>query len=123
MEYKVFTNVHIHRAVTDMEVYMQRADMAVAAGGTTLYELCAVGTPTISYSFADNQLDNVRQFEEDEIIDYAGDVRQEDVIGKINIYLDRYYENQILRQERAKKMQALVDGKGARRIAEVLMKM
>ena len=58
---------------------MKKVDVAISAGGTTLYELCACGTPTISYSFADNQLNNVKQFDEDGIIPYAGDVRYEDI--------------------------------------------
>lgn len=40
--------------MSDIENYMKRADVAVSAGGSTLYELCAVGTPTISYALADN---------------------------------------------------------------------
>lgn len=122
-KYEGFANVHIHRAVTNMEMYMDKADMAVAAGGTTLYELCAMGTPTISYSLADNQLGNVRQFAEDGMVEYAGDVREDDVVRNISGYLQEYHENQALRQERSRKMQAAVDGKGARRVAEILMKL
>lgn len=35
---------------------MQKADIAISAGGFTLYELCACGTPTITYCMADNQM-------------------------------------------------------------------
>lgn len=118
--YHAFDNVHIYQAVSDIEQYMKTADVAISAGGTTLYELCACGTPTISYAFADNQLDNVHQFQADGMIDYAGDARYENVVENIVYYLDIYDRNQELRKRHSKKMRELVDGKGALRIVEVL---
>lgn len=116
-------NVCIHGPVSDMKHYMDVADVAVSAGGTTLYELCACGTPTISYAIADNQLDNVKQFQEDGMIDYAGDVRREDAVGHIVGLLNRYHNDKHLREVRAEKMQKFVDGKGAARIAQVLQEL
>lgn len=118
--YLQYKNVHIHKAISNIEDYMGMADMAVSAGGTTLYELCACGTPTVSYSFADNQLDNVKSFQEDELIPYAGDIRYDDVIGNVVHYLDIYREDLPLRMQQSQRMQRLVDGKGALRIAQVL---
>lgn len=118
--YRTFDNVYIYQAVSNMEDYMQTADIAVSAGGTTLYELCACGTPTISYSFVDNQLDNVHQFQEDEVIDYAGDVRYNNVVENIVHYLEIYREDITLRQQRSIRMQKLVDGNGALRIVDAL---
>ncbi len=115
-----YPNLHIHKAVDDIETYMERADLAVSAGGTTLYELCAVGTPAISYSFADNQLENVRTFDKEGIIAYAGDARKQDAAFHIAAMLERYHTDAALRRERSERMQDLVDGTGAGRIAEVL---
>lgn len=114
-------NICIQKAVDHMEDYMKKADLAVSAGGTTLYELCAVGTPAISYSFADNQLDNVAAFQKDGIIDYAGDARWDDVVFKIVRLLELYQKDEKLRKRRSEKMQRVVDGKGAGRIAERLL--
>lgn len=121
-KYRNFSNIRMHRAVTDMIDFMKNADIAVSAGGTTLYELCAAGTPTISYSMADNQLDNVKKFQADGIIDYAGDIRYDNVIENIIRYLNDYYDDDDIRKKKSLKMQALVDGKGALRIAEILCK-
>lgn len=118
--YRQYENVYFHKAVNDIEHYMKNADIVVSAGGTTLYELCACGTPAISYSFADNQLDNVHQFQEDGMIDYAGDVRFDKVIENIIYYLDKYQGDMQLRQQRSREMQKLVDGNGALRIVEAL---
>lgn len=119
-KFRIFRNVQMYQAVSNIESYMQTADIAVSAGGTTLYELCACGTPTISYAFADNQLDNVHQFQEDGIIDYAGDVRYDKAVENIVYYLDRYREDIALRGQRSQRMQELVDGNGALRIADAL---
>lgn len=121
--YRGKSNVMFYRAVNDIEKYMQKADVAISAGGTSLYELCAVGTPTISYAFADNQLDNVRQFASDELIDYAGDVRKECITEKIGQYLEEYRCNFKLRKKKSKEMQKLVDGQGAIRLAKVLLEL
>lgn len=122
-KYKNCSNVFIHKAVADMKNYMERADLAVTAGGSTLYELCVVGTPAISYSFADNQLDNVRKFQEDEIFDYAGDIRYDNVMDNVVKLLEIYGNNSTLRRERSRKMQELIDGQGARRIANEWIKL
>lgn len=120
-KYKKDENIHIYRGIPDIASYMQEADLAISAGGTTLYELCAMGTPAISYSFADNQMGNVEKFNEDGLISYAGDMRKDDVIEHIAGYLEYYGQNQEVRQERSSRMQEFIDGKGAMRIAEVLM--
>lgn len=120
-KYQKDDNIQIYQNVTDMAHFMRQADFAVSAGGTTLYELCAMGTPTISYSFADNQLGNVEKFEADGLISYAGDLRRDPVAERVAGYLEYYEQNEDVRRERSQKMQELVDGKGALRIAEALM--
>ena len=120
--YRKYKNIKFHRAINNVEEYMQKADIAISAGGTTLYELCACGMPTISYAFADNQLDNVKQFQEDGLIDYAGDARIDDIAENVNQYLKKYQDDWQLREKKSAKMQEMVDGKGAMRLAEALMK-
>lgn len=121
-QYEEYRNIHFHKAVNNIESYMKKADIAISAGGTTLYELCACGTPTISYSFADNQLDNVEQFQKDELIDYAGDVRKTNIFENVKKLLNHYTQNYDLRKGRSRKMQQLIDGNGASRIVGELIK-
>ncbi len=121
--YNKYKNVKIYQSVSDIEKYMQDADIVVSAGGTTLYELCAVGTPTISYSFADNQLFNVQQFAQDGIIEYAGDFRFDNVIINAISLIEHYQNDYKLRKKSSVRMQKLVDGKGAERIAKILKNM
>ena len=118
-KYKYLKNVYFHYAVSNIVDYMKQADIVISAGGTSLYELCAIGVPSISYAMADNQLENVRRFHADNMIAYAGDVRCDDIFVNINALLDEYCPNQALRRERSLRMQQLVDGKGAERIARI----
>ena len=120
-KYQENKNIKIYKAINNIEEYMKKADVAITAGGTTLYELCAIGTPSISVSFADNQIDNVLQFASDELIDYAGDVRRDNVTKNVLTYLDSFTKEK--RYECSRKMQELIDGLGAIRIAEELLKL
>ena len=114
--------IHIHENVQNMAALMCQCDLAVSAGGTTLYELCAVGVPTISFSMADNQLSAVETFRTKEIITYAGDVRSssKNIIDTISTFLieNISYEK---RKKSSHTMRAFLDGRGAERIAAALI--
>lgn len=109
-------NITLLKAVENIHVYMRNADIAISAGGTTLYELCACGTPTICYSLADNQLDNVKSFEVDGIMKYVGDVRYDNVALKIVEEIEELLNNEKKRMLIREKMFMVIDGKGTERI-------
>ena len=67
--------IRIHRSVSDMASLMMSADLAVTAGGTTLFELAAVGVPSVIYSMSDDQAIDCALFKEKGLGFYAGDVR------------------------------------------------
>lgn len=120
-KYKAWPSVEMIRATDDIKYYMEIADVAISAAGSTLYELAAVGTPTISYVVADNQAENAIWLENKGIIRYAGDVRMDDIIGNIPGIIEREYESMEERKSRSARMQHLVDGKGAERVAKKLI--
>jgi spore coat polysaccharide biosynthesis predicted glycosyltransferase SpsG len=51
--------VLVHRAPRDMVKLMLRADLAIAAGGQTTYELAACGVPALALCVAENQRANL----------------------------------------------------------------
>lgn len=113
----------LHRNVTDMRSLMLQCDAAVSAGGTTLFELCACGLPTVTYVLADNQIMNAASFEEAGLMLYAGDVRKDRYFAeRIFERLEMLVRDQPLRQHIAGRMQALVDGNGAIHLAKVMLK-
>lgn len=118
-----FENVILNSNVAKMSELMLKSDLAISAGGSTLYELCACGTPTISFSYADNQKEGTIEFDRRGLIFYAGDLREgmESCMSKISIKLKELCEDVALRKELTVKMQELVDGFGADRIAAQLL--
>ena len=117
-----YPNIHIHENVQDMAGLMSRCDLAVSAGGTTLYELCAVGVPTISFVMADNQISAVQSFAASDIIPCAGDVRIDinRVLDAICHFLAEKQMSYSKRLVLSDRMRSFVDGYGAARIAEAL---
>ena len=115
-------HIVLHQNIPDMRSLMLECDAAVSAGGTTLFELCACGLPTVTYVLADNQLLNAASFEEAGLMLCAGDVRKDRRFAEhIFEQLDILMQAQSIRQSIADRMQALVDGGGARRVMEAVM--
>jgi UDP-2,4-diacetamido-2,4,6-trideoxy-beta-L-altropyranose hydrolase len=124
-------HVALHTDVTDMASLMASCDIAVTAGGTTLYELCAVGVPTLTFSMADNQLSDTYAFNEAGAAMYCGDMRPASgnpgiTTGSDDETLSRLTKEVILlcapegratRLASSKAMRSLTDGLGAGRIA------
>ena len=117
--------LQLHENVTDMATLISHCDLAISASGTTLYELCAVGVPTISFTMADNQLTAAHAFAEAGAIPCAGDIRteKEQVIDNILSFMAEMSQSIDKRKSAHDAMSRLVDGKGASRIAEALRKL
>ncbi len=116
-------NIHIHCNVTNMAELMAESEIALSAGGSTLYELCAMGVPVIAFSFAENQERLVQTFVKRGIAQYGGNYRTDGnrMIQNTIAGLETLLENENLRAEYRKKARTLVDGKGADRIAEAIL--
>lgn len=116
-------NIHIHCNVTNMAELMAESEVALSAGGSTLYELCAMGVPVIAFSFAENQERLVQTFVKRGIAQYGGNYRTDGnkMIQNTIAGLETLLENENLRAEYRKKARTLVDGKGAVRIAEAIL--
>lgn len=111
-------NIILYTYVNDLIRLMQNVDMAISAGGSTLYELCACGTPTITYAFADNQLKNVEKFHEKELMYYSGDIRKNYQYDRLFELIMEYEKNVEMRKKNSLRLQQSVDGNGGKRIAE-----
>lgn len=113
----------LHKNIKNMSDYMQKCQVAVSAGGTTLYELCACKIPTVCFSFADNQRDFVEAMGKQRIMICAGDVRDggeiENEILKGVLF---FAEQETVREEYSDRMSRLIDGQGSARIADFLCK-
>lgn len=114
-------NIKIYPFVKHIEKLMQKADIAISAGGSTLYELCACGTPTITYSMADNQLRNVEKFAESGLMEYSGDVRKDFSYDALLDKLSNLAKDKCIRSCCADRLIRTVDGTGGAHIVEELV--
>ncbi|PIW80831.1 MAG: UDP-2,4-diacetamido-2,4,6-trideoxy-beta-L-altropyranose hydrolase [Candidatus Omnitrophica bacterium CG_4_8_14_3_um_filter_43_15] len=69
---------------------MLDSDIAVSAGGQTLYELAKVGVPTVAVGVADNQLHNIKYWDKAGFVEYAGCGRDASVLDKISKGVEKF---------------------------------
>ena len=122
---KNYTNLILHKNVKNMASIMNLCDLAISAGGTTLSELCSCGIPTICFSISDNQTESVDAWGKDNFMISVGDVR-ENIEQCINVIIDKLEylkENYDIRKKYSDSCKAIVDGRGALRIAEEIIKL
>ena len=120
---KKYPQIILHKNTKCMSEVMKYCDIAITAGGSTMYELCACGVPMITYAFANNQLPGVEGFEKLGVARYCGDIRQ----GELSLWnaiedaIIEYSKNTQYRLQVVNKMHSLVDGNGAIRLAKLLV--
>ncbi len=117
---KACQSVRIYHDVKDMAGLMQKCDMAVTAGGTTIYELAAIGIPFLCFSYARNQEALTEYIGEKKIAGYLGAYHrnQQEVLENLRRLFVEYCERRDLREACCEKEREMIDGKGAARLAE-----
>ncbi|MBE5953787.1 MAG: UDP-2,4-diacetamido-2,4,6-trideoxy-beta-L-altropyranose hydrolase [Lachnospiraceae bacterium] len=115
-------SIVLHEKVTNMSYWMRKCDVAISAAGTTTFELSACGIPSICFEVADNQV-GARLWEQGGYMIYAGNayMEQEKCIGACIKGLLKLQGDYNFRKNMSHKMQGLVDGLGASRIADYLI--
>jgi UDP-2,4-diacetamido-2,4,6-trideoxy-beta-L-altropyranose hydrolase len=97
----------------NMRDLMLRSDLAISAGGQTLYELAATGTPAVVVETAGNQRPNIEALARAGTIVYLAERTSEalaDAIARVS--------PPEVREEMGVRGKALVDGRGAERSAK-----
>jgi len=104
----------------ELHKIMQESDIAISAGGQTLYELARVGVPTIGICIAQNQLQNVKGWSKSGLLEYIGWYNNKDIQSKLIAALEKTksYNKRI---GCSKKTRELIDGKGPRRVCDILL--
>lgn len=119
------SSIHLYENIRTMAEVMSGCDIAVSAGGSTLLELCACGVPTVCFTYADNQMGSAACFHKKAILQYVGDARENHegvsiVVERLRDAVWQLADDCKARKEAGKKMQQLIDGSGAMRIAREL---
>ncbi len=123
LQYNNDDHIIVLEDVVDMAELMLKSNMAVSAGGSTLYELCACSVPTVTFSYTDNQIGNVQSFAQRGIMEYAGDAREdanigETIVQKLLLYIDTDRKTTV-----EKRMRELRCGNGATNLAKALARL
>ena len=115
--------VHVLTNVSDMWNVMQQCDLVIAAAGSTMYELCTMGVPTICCYYVENQRRMAEYFGSKTSMLNAGDFSEnpEKVLESIQDDTLKLVKNTSMRKQLSKEMQEVTDGMGAWRIADALM--
>lgn len=117
------SNIVVEQSVRDMQQLESLCDIAIASAGSTMYELSAIGIPTITFYFVDNQKMIAEAYANMTGIVNAGDyaVDSNAVIRKIEETFELLATNHEMREENSRNMQQVTDGNGAMRIADAIL--
>ncbi len=118
MEVAQLANVELHSDLRTLAPLMEKADIAIGAGGATTWERLCVGLPAIVVTSADNQLAVAELLNERGLIQLLGTER---VVGPSQIAeaLERVIESGV-DPDWSRRCLATVDGKGVLRVISAL---
>ncbi len=115
--------VNVLTDVTNMWDVMAESDLCISAAGSTMYELCVMGVPTVCCYYVENQRRIAEGFAEQIGLCNAGDFSKEadSVLLRICKEIQTLHKDYETRKDLSEKMKQLCDGSGAKRIAEALI--
>lgn len=103
--------------VSNVGKLMAEADIAISAAGTTCWELCLLGLPSMLIDIADNQTHVAKELHKRGCAIHIGrDIAPETVAEKIKWLFDAVE----VRESLSRSSRKLVDGRGATRVVSVL---
>ena len=105
--------------VSNMADLMTEADLCIGSAGSTSWERCALGLPTLLITVADNQIHSAQALDVANAAYYAGDIRQSGWAKKLAYRLQETFEagqlNHLLQFS-----SAICDGEGAERVGAMI---
>lgn len=113
--------LYLHTDVQDMAGLMAQCDLAVTAGGTTIYELAAVGVPFLCFSYAENQEALTEYIGRKQIAGYCGAWHKgkEAVLEALKTQM-AVCRSKAVREHMSWEEKRMTDGDGAARCVELI---
>jgi UDP-2,4-diacetamido-2,4,6-trideoxy-beta-L-altropyranose hydrolase len=112
---------HIIKDSKNIAETMSRMDVALIAGGTTSFEAAALGLPSMIISIAENQAPIARVWQDLEVAVGLGPIESIKAAALADS-LARFMRNRSQREKMSEKGMRLVDGFGAKRTVEHILK-
>jgi len=107
-------------SAVQMREMMSVSDLCISGGGQTMYELARLGVPTISVTLDDNHMLNVKALQKAGFSFSAGKIDEDLFFARLRDGLD-YMSDPIVRKKCSDAGQKAVDGKGVRRLADIII--
>lgn len=110
--------IQLHPSMDSLAKLMLRADLALGAGGVTSWERCCLGLPALVVTTAENQIAIAEELHHRKLIRYLGHhshLPSGGLQSSLRDVLEEKLEDWSLR------CLATVDGKGAERVADLMM--
>ncbi|HEY9619567.1 MAG TPA: UDP-2,4-diacetamido-2,4,6-trideoxy-beta-L-altropyranose hydrolase [Crinalium sp.] len=117
-------SIHLKQNVANMPELMAWADVAIAAGGTTSWELAFMGLPTLMLILAENQRAVAEKLDAMGVVINLGwhrDVMTEAIAEVLTNLVSNQPQWATKRVEMTQHSQTLVDGKGVERVLQQLI--
>ncbi|MCA2879571.1 MAG: UDP-2,4-diacetamido-2,4,6-trideoxy-beta-L-altropyranose hydrolase [Microcystis sp. M046S1] len=108
-------SISLQLNISNMHELMAWADLAIAAGGSTNWELAFMGLPSIVITIADNQKAIAAELDRQGVIINLG-WHQDVTVEQIGFVLRELISDRPKRETMSKKGRELVDGNGAKRV-------
>ncbi len=108
-------------SLAQLRELMLRADLAISAGGQTLYQLAACGTPTITLALFDNQLNQTKLLAQRGVIEWACDWQEPYMERRLAAAIAKL-SGASARRALGETAQRLIDGRGPTRAAAAIIK-
>lgn len=111
------TNLIYYPDADKIKKIMLESDIAISAGGQTIYELCRIGLPLITVEVAINQKNNIFDLYMKKLI--LKPIQWDQINFKNELIKQlRELKKYLIRKKINKKIKESIDGQGARRVVE-----
>ena len=112
-------HIGLHREVSNMAKVLSGKDIAITAGGGTLYEIAYMGIPGIALCQCDHQEKNASIFESMGTVINLGNALEVS-LKEISRTLATLLSDPVKRKEMSRKGKELIDGKGRERVTKII---
>ena len=113
-------NINLHFDCENMATLFEGADLAIGAGGVTLWERCCVGLPTLLLTIADNQVPAAMAMSRSGAIIYCGDIREKDWKKKLDLKLKMLTQDTDRLHLISKIAFGICDGNGLEKVCNII---
>ena len=113
------SNICLHGALPSLGPFMAKADLAIGAGGATVWERLCLGLPSIVISLAENQKPVCKDLASADLIRYLGFQDEADE-GLILSAMSDVIDSKGI-SEWSRRCYDVCDGEGASRVAETIL--